>query len=612
MYSSISEAPDPYPLLEASVESIVTADETVPRLEADNRYLRSQVSNLTSQLEESEKRLETETSAKQALQESQDSSVKEVESSWSAVLTEKQDNWDAQKKSLEEHGENQERLLKELKASYEVSQRLDRNAENDDANQLGGFTTAELEIVTSDLERANQRLADVEARNEQLRVELAQSTTQATRSGPVEEDPAYLRLRSKNSSLLCKVDAARFERESAHREVEAGTLKLKREIATLTHDSEGLKAKLAKCADYEDVKRELEVLKSIEFATGDNDAADEDTVADTPDQPPISVSSINPNNQNLEQLLLARNKKLNNELTVLRVSHQDLSTRLNTLQEDLSTTNMEFEKSRALTAQLEDDIASLQHPSSLHTTAPSIAPTYSSRHPYRKGSARAASPTSSIISGFEAGSNFHGEHTAGSSSSILPMLTAQRDRFKTRNAALESDLQKAYQTVSSLRSEIASLQKDNLNLYERTRYAASFPRAQPSGPPNPNPATIEIGGGGGTDRYKSVYEGSLSPFAAFRGRESARVMRRMSLPERSAFKFLRTVLSTRTSRNVFVVYFLGLHVLLVWMLWADARVAREVAVVGASGVVGRGGVGGGAGVLEKAGDWAHGEFQDVG
>ena len=34
-YTPLSDAPDPYPLLEASVESLVTSEELVPRLESD-------------------------------------------------------------------------------------------------------------------------------------------------------------------------------------------------------------------------------------------------------------------------------------------------------------------------------------------------------------------------------------------------------------------------------------------------------------------------------------------------------------------------------------------------------------------------------------------------
>lgn len=263
VYSPLSEAPDPYPLLEASVDSLVTAEETVPKLTAENQQLQKTVSRLTTQLEDTEKKLEHERSARQALEESRDAKIKEVESSWSAVLSEKQDNWEAKEKSLEEKVENQDRLLKELKASYEVSQRLGRGEEESEASR-GGATAAELEIVSSELERASIRLAEVEARNEQLRLELAQSASNTQSSQQhvaVEDDPSFLRLQSENSSLLRKLESARFEKDSEKRRLETETRSLERELSSLKSEKETLREKVQKWSDYENVKQELEVLK---------------------------------------------------------------------------------------------------------------------------------------------------------------------------------------------------------------------------------------------------------------------------------------------------------------------------------------------------------------
>lgn len=261
LYSPLSEAPDPYPLLEASIDSLVTAEETVPKLNSENQHLQKTVASLTAQLEEAEKKLEGERAARKAVEDSRDSKIKEVESSWSAVLSEKQDNWEAKEKSLEEKVESQDRLLKELKASYEVSQRLGKDAEAEgDASR--GATAAELEIVSSELERTNHRLAEVEARNEQLRLELAQSASaQATQQVPVEDDPAFLRLRSENSSLLRKLENARFEKDSERTRLETETRSLEREIKSLRSEKDALREKVQKWSDYENVKQELEVLK---------------------------------------------------------------------------------------------------------------------------------------------------------------------------------------------------------------------------------------------------------------------------------------------------------------------------------------------------------------
>jgi homeobox protein cut-like len=98
--------------------------------------------------------------------------VKEIEASWTAVVEEKQENWEAKERSLEEKVENQERLLREIKASYEVSQRLGRAEDVDTGDFRTSATAAELEIVSSDLERTSLRLAEMETRNEQLELNL--------------------------------------------------------------------------------------------------------------------------------------------------------------------------------------------------------------------------------------------------------------------------------------------------------------------------------------------------------------------------------------------------------------------------------------------------------
>ena len=260
LYSSLSEAPDPYPLLEASVDSLVASEDTVPKLTSEKEQLQKSVERLTGQLEYTEKRLEEERSTRQKLEESQESRIKEIESSWEAVLTEKTNNWESKEKSLEEKIENQDRLLKELKASLEVSHRLGNQEEAD--NSRNAAAAAEREIATAELEKANLRLSEVEARNEQLRLELAQAVSHSSAAPrSVDDDPAYLRLQSENQALLRKLDAARIERDSKRNELESKIRQVERLNAQVTAEKEELRSKLDKCADYEDIKRELEVLK---------------------------------------------------------------------------------------------------------------------------------------------------------------------------------------------------------------------------------------------------------------------------------------------------------------------------------------------------------------
>ncbi|PHH50799.1 Protein CASP [Ceratocystis fimbriata CBS 114723] len=585
-YTSLSEVPDPYPLLEASVDSMLIAEDTLPKLTEENGRLQKSITKLTSQLEETEANLQTERNARKDLEANLEKRVKDVESSWTLATEEKKGNWEAKEKALEEKIESQEQLIREIKASYEVNQRLGEGAS--EPTTSSGVTSAELRMLHSDLERASSRLTEVEARNEQLRIELAQAKSEASSqktSGSLEDDPGYMRMRNENSSLIRKLDASRVERDGIRREFDGKFRNIEREIAHLKEERDSLKHKVERWSDYEDVKQELEVLKSIEFSTGDDDEG----------QDSLDTSDPKAKGDTLEKLLLARNKKLSDELTILRVSHQDLQTRLQTLQNDMATTKGELVKAQTLNEKLENDLSNFQaEPSSHFSSGASVAGTYVSRYsPSVMGGRKGrVSPTSSIISGMPGerespfGSLAPGNGANNSQAGgILPMITAQRDRFKKRNAQLEQELHDTHRTVSSLRQEVASLQRDNLNLYEKTRYVSTYNRgggashattsssaAATTSSLNANPSAVNIGSTGNPgialDRYRKAYESNISPFAAFRGRESARAYKRMSLPERVVYSITRMVLASRTSRNLFAMYCLALHLLVFFVLFS--------------------------------------------
>lgn len=608
------------------MDAMLVSEETVPKLVEENKHLQENVAQLTGQLEETESRLQKETVARKELEDSLESQVKEVETSWTAVLEEKKDNWESKEKSLEEKVENQERLLSEIRASYEVNQRLGKSNDEQDG-QRGQVSSAEFEMLHADLERTSSRLAEVEARNEQMRVELAQakSSQRAQPESSLEDDPGFMRMRSENSSMIRRLDAARVEKDGIKRDLDVKLRAMERETALLKEEKESLKAKVTKWSDYDDVRQELDMLKSIEFSTGDDDDVKEVLGG--------NVDLASAKGETLEKLLLARNKKLGDDLTVLRVSHQDLQARLSGLQEELSRTNANLEKSQNLNEKLESDLENMQaEGANAFPSGASVAGTYVTRAAGRnKGR---ISPTSSIISGMDPRMAPGEREPMGGGSGILPMVTAQRDRFKKKNTELEHEISETHRTVQQLRQEIAALQKDNLNLYEKTRYVSTYNRAgatassSSSYASNPNPSSVSIGGtgnaGGGLDRYRKEYESKLSPFAAFRGRESARAYHRMSLPERVVYSVTRMVLQSRMSRNLFAGYCVALHVLvfftLYWLSSADferhaSNLGASTAAAAAAAAAGGGGGGGGtlaagsaAGNGAGQGDWKEAGF----
>jgi len=600
LYTTISDAPDPFPLLEASVEALVTSEDTLPRITSENAELQKRVNKLSQELESTEAKLQAERQARKEHEEGSGRKTDDIEAKWRKVLEEKESNWATKERTLEEKIENQDRLFKELRANYEVSQRLGSD-EQDIAAQKA--VSAELQLVVSDLEKTSARLAEMEARNEQLRIELAQSTSQSSKSP--DEDPQVLRLQSENSTLLRRFESVRFDREAEKRKTEERVKQLERHRKSAVDETQDLRNKLQKCSDYDEIKRELNMLKSIELSA-EEDPDDEATAQ--------NGSAEAGKQDSLEQLLLARNKKLTDDLTLLRVTHKELLEQLDELKIDSSRSKKDLEESQKLSARLENDLTELQEEaaSGLPSSGRSVAGTYVSRYPQSTRRGR-SSPTSSIISGFDGhsrGSPGPGE-AMGAGSGILPMVQAQRDRFKQKTQQLEGELQKTYATVTSLRQEVASLQKDNLNLYEKTRYVSAYSRGGASSSAygqDPSHTTMNVADERG-DRWKAQYEANISPFAAFRGREAARAYKRMNMPERMVFSLTRIVLATRTSRNLFAGYCLALHLLVLFMLyWMSAASAASSHMVP---VTSSGGSAGAAAIKDASphmADWRQEDF----
>jgi hypothetical protein len=84
------------------------------------------------------------------------------------------------------------------------------------------------------------------------------------------------------------------------------------------------------------------------------------------------------------------------------------------------------------------------------------------------------------------------------------------------------ELRKQYQVISELRSEIKSLQSDNLKLYEKVRYMQSYREEAATRPPTSqlDPLPVPSGSARGDDmsKYRARYEESMNPFEVFRGR----------------------------------------------------------------------------------------------
>jgi homeobox protein cut-like len=121
-----------------------------------------------------------------------------------------------------------------------------------------------MDIVVADLERSNLRIAEVERRNEELRSEIA--ALQSGKGTGAEERANKLEVNLRNMELeydnvAQKLEHLQEERRLEQQANEKKVKSLEKDISRRQEEIDGLRTKLRSLDDYEEIKRELEILK---------------------------------------------------------------------------------------------------------------------------------------------------------------------------------------------------------------------------------------------------------------------------------------------------------------------------------------------------------------
>lgn len=276
--------------------------------------------------------------------------------------------------------------------------------------------------------------------------------------------------------------------------------------------------------------RVVETVQFVEFSGGDFNDNEDDVHLPNPNADVANAKL----NKSLENLLVSKNRRLLEDLTKLRVSWDELTATHAKSEDTIDQLESEIGHVKALNEKLENDLMSLnkEGESRDRDGGPGLAGLDIGK-PVRHG---------------QCGTKGEADHQDGRASpavgpngdtSILPIVTSQRDRFRQRNAELEEvrpnsswvdvraddhqELRKQFESISDLRTEIKSLQSDNLKLYEKVRYTQSYRDTSASGPSGTSGAGMLNGIMRREDdigRYKDKYEESMNPFEAFKGRVS--------------------------------------------------------------------------------------------
>ncbi|KAG8995628.1 hypothetical protein FRB94_008910 [Tulasnella sp. JGI-2019a] len=592
VYKLLAEAPDPYPLLDAAVDQAVkvaeaqTLESELTRLRSENAELRGRLNEISS-LEAAKKKAEART---EFLEEKMEATIQErvtsKENELNATYDERMHNYEERERDLQRQVTIAKNQLRELQTSTESTQtKLFDQSQRQDQEVVAKL--AEVDLIIADLDRANSRVATVERRNEVLRAEI-----EAVRSGSDSAERVRVlesqvaELEAESAKLLQAFESQKALTTDANETARKKTEEAAKELSLKVAEIEALKQRIKQYSDYDEIKRELGIMKYVEFSGGD------DTEMDGTDSLGLGVSLPDPNAdkanqqnaQSLESLLMAKNKRMLDELTKFRIMYGEAESSLQVTTESLDHCRSELEKERLLTERLENDL--------LQVNSQQQRPGQSSGTPLLNGNSHISGiatpiglglsvPQQDGLAGLRLGeksmdlprNSTPPAFAPTADTSILPIVTSQRDRFRQRNAELEEELRKQYEIISELRTEIKTLQADNMKLYEKVRYMQSYRDGHGGSVPAMTTSAAPISSGSANDgisKYSSMYEQSMNPFEAFRGREAARAVQSLNPIERGVFVLTRQILGNRRTRLAFIVYALLLHSLVLFTSYGCA------------------------------------------
>ncbi|KAM3615673.1 uncharacterized protein V6R79_006090 [Siganus canaliculatus] len=325
VYKKIIDVPDPVPVLELA-QQLQLKLQRMHDIETENTKLRETLEDYNKEFAEVKNQEVTIKALKEKIREYEQSLKNQAENL-------------AQEKQLQLHNDYAEKERKLQESQDSMSSRLEEAEHKAQSLQTALETTQaelfdlktkydeestakadEIEMVMTDLERANQRAEAAEREAESLRERLSLSNQSQQLGSPAKADPDTEQTTEAGSHSSLEAELRAKERETAQlvedvQRLQASLTKLREttssqitqleeQLSSKTATLKELEEKLQKQADYEEVKKELSILKSMEFGTSD---------------------SVQDSNKPLEVLLLERNRSLQSESAALRIANTELS-----------------------------------------------------------------------------------------------------------------------------------------------------------------------------------------------------------------------------------------------------------------------------------------------
>ncbi|XP_070987659.1 homeobox protein cut-like 1 isoform X4 [Oncorhynchus clarkii lewisi] len=326
VYKRLIDVPDPVPVLELG-QQLQLKLQRMHDIETENLKLRETLEDYNKEFAEVKNQEVTIKALKEKIRDYEQSLKNQAENLVQEKQVQLHNDYAEKERTLQE---SQNSMSSKLVEADHKAQALQTALETTQAELFDLKTkydedcTAkadEIEMVMTDLERANQRAEAAQREAEALREQLTSSnqslqlTTHIQPTPDTDQAVEALSLSSLEAELGAKDremvqlvdDVQRLQaslsklRESSSTQI----TQLQLQLSTKTDTLKQLEEKLQEHADYEEVKKELSILKSMEFGPTD--------------------SSVQDMSKPLEVLLLEKNRSLQSESSSLRIANTELS-----------------------------------------------------------------------------------------------------------------------------------------------------------------------------------------------------------------------------------------------------------------------------------------------
>ena len=185
------------------------------------------------------------------------------------------------------------------------------------------------------------------------------------------------------------------------------------------------------------------------------------------------------------------------------------------------------------------------------------------------------SQSSALLVGDSSGSNNE------NLDSMVQVLKTQRDRMKARVEALEAEKDRLSEVARLAQVETETLREDNVKLYQKVRYVQSYgssigsPITSKSHHAQPSLSSMsgDIESGKSSvveEKYKSMYEDQVNPFAAFSDREKSKRLEGLNAAERIIYSSTSFFMATKNTRMILFGYLIFLHVFVFFVTYRGA------------------------------------------